>query len=155
MNKMQLRQRVQLDAHPQLAAQEPGRLIEAGLRLLKFVSRCKRREKHLGMRVVRRDLNFGQRHHADTGILDFLPNQLRQLALDLVVDAKRTAEVFRHNEYYSENKSEVEREGERAAKRDSTSSTARRRAAMPTKLYDDLESELGERPCDFLYLEHF
>ena len=46
-------------------------------------------EKNLGVREVGRHLDRGDGHHADARILDVEPQQIGELALDLIADALR------------------------------------------------------------------
>src|SRR5512135_92646 len=72
----------------ELAAQEPGGALQPFARLLRVGGRAERREPHLGMRLVARELHAGEGHHADARIAQLEADHLRELALDLVGDAR-------------------------------------------------------------------
>jgi hypothetical protein len=57
---------------------------------------AERREKYLRVRVVLRDFNIGDGDQVYARILEFKPDDLRQLALDLVGDAPSAGKIFRH-----------------------------------------------------------
>ncbi len=54
-------------------------------------------DEDLRMRQVRRDLDGGDRHHADARVLDVQAKQIGKLALNLVADALGALGVFFHN----------------------------------------------------------
>ena len=93
---MQLGHGAQLDAFRQRTAQETSGVVEClGSRLL-LHGLAERREKYLGVRVVLRDFDVSDRDQINARILEFKPDDFRQLALDLVGDAPAAGKIFRH-----------------------------------------------------------
>jgi hypothetical protein len=68
----------------ELHAQEAGRAIQAVL--ARGDLRCipKMREENLGVRVVTRQFNVGQRNHGDARVAHLEADQLRKFSLDLI-----------------------------------------------------------------------
>lgn len=92
--KMQRRNRTNRQPLGKLHPQEPGGAIEpfsAGRRLL---IAAELREEYLGVRVIAGQINAGQCHHGDPRIAHVEPDELRELALDLIRDLAVSG--FRH-----------------------------------------------------------
>ena len=85
-NEMQSRHGVNVQALEQAITQKTSGLVQRFCRPLGVAS--EQAEEHLGVRVVRRHLHTLDGHHADAGVLQFAGDQLRQIALNLVGDAK-------------------------------------------------------------------
>jgi len=83
---------VNRQAAAQLVAQETGSLGQAfdGIRN-RFQVVVEHREKHLGMGVIRRDLHFRNRNHADPRVLQLEYDDFGQVLLDLVCNPQTAA----------------------------------------------------------------
>src|SRR5688572_23844933 len=71
----------------ELAAQETGGARKSPAGLLGLGSRSEGGEEHLGVRLVARELDSGERHQAHARIANLEPDQLGEAALDLLGDA--------------------------------------------------------------------
>ena len=81
----------------ELAAQEARRVLQAARGLLDLRLVAEQREEHLGVRLVGAHLDVGDREQADARILQLEPDELRELALDLLGDAAAAGIVFGHD----------------------------------------------------------
>ena len=83
--------RIVVNSHPtsDFATQETRAALQTTIQLLTLGCINHGGIKHLGMRVIRRDLYVSYRHQADARILDLEPNQFRQLAANLFSNAIR------------------------------------------------------------------
>ena len=95
--EMQLGYDADLHALRELAAQEPRRMLQARRR----PPRCgaavpEHREEDLGMGVVRSHFDVGDGDHADARILELKPDDVGQLALNLLGDAAAAGEISWH-----------------------------------------------------------
>lgn len=89
MHEMQLRQGMNGQAVTELATYITGSCSQASYRILDlFLVIAQHSEKHFGMRVIRRDLHFGNRDHPDARVFQLERDDFRQIALDLVCDAQ-------------------------------------------------------------------
>ena len=90
-----------MDAAPQFATQEPGGPLQTTLDLIQMVC-IERGEKHLGVSVVRRQLDIRQADHADTRIFQFGTNQISEVAAHLLRDPITTLKSSGLLLHYSE-----------------------------------------------------
>ena len=88
VHEMQFRKGMNRQSLTQLITQKSGsglQTFECALYSGRIIN--ERGEKNLRMRVVWRELDFGQRDHADTRIFELHCNQFGEIALDLICDA--------------------------------------------------------------------
>src|SRR5262245_18391657 len=78
-----------VDLHPRAKhrPEEAGGVIQTGERFITLRRGRKRSVEDLGVRQVRRKLHRRQRDHLYARIRQLAPDEVRQLALDLVCDA--------------------------------------------------------------------
>ncbi len=92
MYEMQFGQGVNAQPLTQLITQKSRGSLQAfecvlhGCRIIN-----ERGEEDFRVRIVWGELNFGQRDHANTRVLEFHGDQLSQIALDLICDALASA----------------------------------------------------------------
>jgi hypothetical protein len=103
MHEMQFGRGMDGQAPTQLSANEAGGLAQACQGIFhRFRIIVQRGEKYFRVRVIRRHLHFGNRDHADPRVFQFIGNDFRKIALDLVGTAHAAARngfaVFSHDE---------------------------------------------------------
>lgn len=94
---MQLWNTVQLYAPAEFVPQKSHRMIKTGGGSLNLDLITENREKHFGMTIIGRNFNISQGHHTDSRILDLKPDQVRELAPNLLGHAQRAGEIAGHD----------------------------------------------------------
>src|SRR5712691_9810870 len=92
----------------QFAAQISGGMLQCLDDLGGLLMTAEMGHEDLRMRQVRRDLDGGDRHHADARILEVEAKQIGKLALNLVADALCALGVFFHDRLHTSLPAEVE-----------------------------------------------
>ncbi len=93
VHEMQLGQGVDVNAPSQFATQKTGRPLQAALDFLKMIG-IQRREKDLGVRIIRRQFDRRQADHADPRVLELRPDQIGKVAAHLLRDPVTTLKAF-------------------------------------------------------------
>src|ERR1051326_438307 len=96
IDEVQMRHGVELQAMRELAPQPAGRMLQSLHCLARTSHTGQMGEEDLRILQIGRDVDRGDRDHADARILDVNAQQLRELALDLIADALRARRVFFH-----------------------------------------------------------
>lgn len=142
--EMQLRQGMDVQTPAQFIAHVTGGSCQTLQRVLHGVRLVVQdREENLCVCVIRRDLDFRDRHHADTRVFQLEGDDFRQIALDLILHALTAGgdglAMFRHirlrRDYLQDSEA-------------TTPATRKTRAGM-------LPSGVLQRSCDFLYFKYF
>jgi ribosomal protein S14 len=105
MHEMQLRQSMDVQAVTELAAYVTRSCTQARYRILDLILViAQHREEHFGVRIIRRDLHFGNRDHPDARVFQLERDDFRQIALDLICDAQTASwdgfTMFGHKLFY-------------------------------------------------------
>jgi hypothetical protein len=96
MDKVELRDNPKFEALGQLGTQESGCMLQTGGGLGNGLRAAKGGKKYLCMMVIAADFDTGERDHADPRILDFDPDQLGEILLNLIADSGKPGGIFRH-----------------------------------------------------------
>ena len=85
---------MQFDPARELAAQKAGGLLQTCVGVRALLGIAEQRVIHLGVRVVDRNLDAGQRDHRDARIFELGAYDFRQFALHLIGNAQTAGGTF-------------------------------------------------------------
>jgi hypothetical protein len=85
---MQLWNCAQFDAASEFPPQKSSRTVQPRARSIRLCGIANQREKNFRMAIVGSHFDIRERDHANTRVLDFEPDQVGKLALDLLGHAQ-------------------------------------------------------------------
>ena len=119
----------------EFAAKKAGGVLQRFTRFLDLRRVAQQRKENPGVCVILAHLDVGEGDHADARILELEPDDIGQLALDLLGDAAAAGVVLRHDDVPS-SRFKVQRLGARLRTRNFEPRTANRERARLQRARD-------------------